>query len=413
MRFLPVKQFIGAYASLKSDATKSDRIKKFLSGLDWNSLEKSLVLRGHNSNISKLRNLIENIDNADENNLRELKNLILKLPNNVHMRVWDYGDKVNEIYRRDSETKCKSKQLEFSEICKNLNIFRMDHLGNYTGHKSYYLLGKLAELEHAIIQYTLDELKSNNFHFLSVPDILPKDIIKGCGMQTEGERTQVYKIEHEKCLSGTAEMAIAGFFSNKVLKECQLPIKCAAVSRCYRAETSGLNEEKGIYRVHQFTKVEMFSVCTQNQSQMMLESLRDLEMDIFKKLDLNFRLLDMPPTELGASAYEKYDIESWMPGRKLWGEISSCSNCTDYQSKRLNIKYVSNTGEHLYAHTVNGTASAIPRLLISLIESNQVDKNTVELPSTLLNYIRQPQITKEKSIPEIKLVKHIKSPTNV
>lgn len=116
----------------------------------------------------------------------------------------------------------------------------------------------------------------------------------------------------------------------------------------------------------------MFSVCTESQSHNMLENFKNLEMDLFKNLDINFRLLDMPPTELGASAYEKYDIESWMPGRKLWGEISSCSNCTDYQSKRLNIKYVTNNGDVQYAHTVNGTASAIPRLLISLIESNQV-----------------------------------------
>ncbi|XP_065365556.1 serine--tRNA ligase, mitochondrial-like [Calliphora vicina] len=162
-------------------------------------------------------------------------------------------------------------------------------------------------------------------------------------------------------------------------------------------------------RVHQFTKVEMFSVCSQNQSEDMLESFKDLEMDLFKKLDLNFRLLDMPPTELGASAYQKYDIETWMPGRKLWGEISSCSNCTDYQSKRLNIKYIANSGDVLYAHTVNGTASAIPRLLISLVESNQIDKNTVKLPNILLNYLRKSEVGKEKSIPEIKLVKHIKS----
>ena len=118
----------------------------------------------------------------------------------------------------------------------------------------------------------------------------------------------------------------------------------------------------------------MFSVCSQNQSEAMVESFKDLEMNLFKNLNLNFRLLDMPPTELGAPAYQKYDIETWMPGRKIWGELSSCSNCTDYQAKRLNIKYIANSGELLYAHTVNGTAAAIPRLLISLIESNQVFK---------------------------------------
>ncbi|XP_037805534.1 serine--tRNA ligase, mitochondrial [Lucilia sericata] len=413
MRFLPFKKFVCRSSNLKYKTDKSHEIAQYLKDLDWSILEKSLLLRGISNNISYLRKLVNNIDSANDNDLNQLEDELLKLPNYVHPRVWNYGSEVKEIFRFNPENTNKGYNIEFSEMCKNLNIFRMDHLGNYTGHKSYYLLGKLAEMEQALIQLSIDVLKKNGFNLLSVPDILPKDIIEGCGMQTDGDRTQVYKIESGKCLSGTAEMAIAGFFSNRILKESELPIKCAAVSRCYRAETSGLNEEKGIYRVHQFTKVEMFTVCSQNQSEHMLESFKDLEMDLFKKLNLNFRLLDMPPTELGASAYQKYDIESWMPGRKLWGEISSCSNCTDYQSKRLNIKYIANNGDVLYAHTVNGTASAIPRLLISLIESNQVDKSTVKLPDILLNYMRKSNVSKERNIPEIKLVKHIKSTPNV
>lgn len=185
-----------------------------------------------------------------------------------------------------------------------------------------------------------------------------------------------------------------------------------------------------IFRVHQFTKVEMFSICGQGQSEMILDSFKDFETTLFSDLNLKFRLLDMPPVELGDSAYQKYDIEAWMPGRKIWGEISSCSNCTDFQAKRLNIKYVARNGEVLFAHTVNGTASAIPRLLISLVESNQVlecdikfsvsninlmliyfkvDKNTVMLPEVILKYMRKPTLIKEKRLPDVKLVKFIKS----
>lgn len=126
------------------------------------------------------------------------------------------------------------------------------------------------------------------------------------------------------------------------------------------------------YRVHQFTKVEMFSVCTEDQSENVLESFKNIQLDLFKKLNLKFRLLDMPPMELGAPAYQKYDIEAWMPGRKAWGEISSCSNCTDYQAKRLNIRYITDNNQTRFAHTVNGTAAAIPRLLIGILETNQV-----------------------------------------
>lgn len=116
----------------------------------------------------------------------------------------------------------------------------------------------------------------------------------------------------------------------------------------------------------------MFSICSELESHEMLQHFKDIEIEIFKSLNLHLRLLDMPPTELGASAYEKYDLEAWMPGRQMWGEISSCSNCTDYQAKRLNIQYITNEGQNKWVNTINGTATAIPRLLIALLESNQV-----------------------------------------
>ncbi|XP_058974484.1 serine--tRNA ligase, mitochondrial [Musca domestica] len=211
------------------------------------------------------------------------------------------------------------------------------------------------------------------------------------------------------CLSGTSEMALAGFFENYMLEENELPLKVAAVSRCFRAETSGLTEEKGIYRVHQFTKVEMFSICSATQSEHMIECFKNLQLELFKKLGLKLRLLDMPPNELGASAYQKYDIEAWMPGRATWGEISSCSNCTDYQAKRLNIRYRTREGDIKYTHTVNGTAAAIPRLLIGLLETHQVDSNIIQVPEVVAKYMETDIISKAKFIPEIKLIKHLKN----
>ncbi|XP_054087453.1 serine--tRNA ligase, mitochondrial isoform X2 [Zeugodacus cucurbitae] len=160
------------------------------------------------------------------------------------------------------------------------------------------------------------------------------------------------------------------------------------------------------HKVHQFTKVEMFTVCSENQSEAVLESFRDTEMRLFKQLNLKFRVLDMPPCELGASAFQKYDIEAWMAGRQMWGEISSCSNCTDYQAKRLNIKYVTKDGTLKYAHTVNGTAAAIPRLLIALIESNEIENGTVCIPEELQNILNNKLLTRNKVVPSLKLIKH-------
>lgn len=225
-------------------------------------------------------------------------------------------------------------------------------------------------------------------------------------MATEGERNQVYKLlPSNLCLSGTSEMALAGYFSGTNIKSSDKPLKVASVSRCFRAETSGLQEEKGIYRVHQFTKVEMFSVCHALQSSTVLDEFKEIEISLFKNIGLHFQLLDMPPCELGAPAFRKYDIEAWMAGRKIWGEISSCSNCTDYQARRLNI--TTDDESNRFAHTVNGTACAVPRMLIAIIETFQKEDGTVTIPKVLQPFMKKEKIFKRKLLPELKLIKSV------
>ncbi|EDW24713.1 GL23244 [Drosophila persimilis] len=380
-----------------------------LTSAQLDELEKNVELRHHRNNVPLIRKLIEASVRGDRSVEQQLEEELGQLPNATHPRLLDYGDQPRELAQH-VQREMPLKPKEFSELARALNLYRMDHLGNYTGHKSYYLTGHLATLEQAIIQYALQSVTKHGFRLISVPDILPKEVIESCGMRTEGERTQVYKLDTGECLSGTSEMALAGFFANKVLPEEELPLKVTAVSRCYRAETSGLQEEKGIYRVHQFTKVEMFAICTPTQSEAELEEFKNIEVDLFKQLGINFRLLDMPPCELGSPAYQKYDIEAWMPGRQMWGEISSCSNCTDYQAKRLAVKYLrASDGQVQHAHTINGTATAIPRLLIALLESYQKG-DSVEIPTVLRPFMDgQEFIARSKRIPETKLVKFIKA----
>lgn len=203
------------------------------------------------------------------------------------------------------------------------------------------------------------------------------------------------------CLSGTAEMALAGYLSGKNLSKDSFPLKLAAISRCYRAETSNLHEERGLYRVHEFTKVEMFIACQPDDSDKLLEDLREEQENFFEKLGLCFKVLDMPPHELGAQAYRKYDMEAWMEGRAMWGEVSSCSNCLDYQARRLDIK----SGDE-FVHTLNGTACAIPRLLIAIVENGQSVKGTIALPEVLWGYMKGKKgIGKQKKMPDLKLIK--------
>ncbi|XP_057669806.1 serine--tRNA ligase, mitochondrial [Diorhabda carinulata] len=367
--------------------------------------------------LHELKNKLEKI-NGQSHEYESIRSQYYKelnqIPNDTHPNIYTYGDKPKVIKVVNNKKLFPFKCEEFGEIAKKLNLVRTEQLGNVSGNRSYYILGELAELEQALINYFVENLINSGYELISVPDILPRYIIERCGMNTRGERNQVYTLDSkihppDMCLSGTSEMALAGFLAGDILSEDDLPKKLAAVSRCYRAETSSTAEERGIYRVHEFTKVEMFMVTTPEMSDNALEEIRKWEEEQFKSLDLHFQVLDMPPHELGAQAYRKYDIEAWMPGRKVYGEISSCSNCTDYQSRRLNIKYKTKEGETRFVHTLNGTACAIPRLLISIIENEQNEKGLIHIPKVLHKYMQDKTfIGKQKGVPELRLVKNKK-----
>ncbi|XP_026327116.1 serine--tRNA ligase, mitochondrial isoform X2 [Hyposmocoma kahamanoa] len=333
------------------------------------------------------------------------------LPNKTHPSVRDYEEEPRLVHElNDKRDYGSHTPLEFSEITRRLNLMRTDKLGQTCGHKSYYFLGELAELEEALIKYSVSALLNKGFELVSVPDILPSSILESCGMTVNRDRTQIYSLDPlhhgpDLYLSGTAEMSLAGLLMNTLHAKSLLPLKLTAVSRCYRAETSSVLEERGIYRVHQFTKVEMFAVTTPDQSEEMLEYLRETEEELFTPLGIHMRVLDMPPHELGAPAYRKYDIEAWMPGRRNFGEISSCSNCTDYQSRRLHIKYTHNNATK-YVHTLNGTACAVPRMLIALLETHQDPKGKISIPKALQPFMnRKKFMSKNSSVPDLKLSK--------
>lgn len=375
---------------------------------DITAVEANIQSRKGVGNIRRIHEL-QNDSTAESTVSLQLE--LRRLPNETHPAVRDYGDEPKEVQTYGTARSFGFKPKNFAELCRKLNILRTDHLGNFTGSKTYYLMNELAELEQALIQYTMDALLLHDFVLTTVPDLLPAEVIEGCGMSTEGERTQVYKVQpSDLCLSGTSEMAIAGYFAGKTVGP--RAVRTMAVSRCYRAETSGLQEEKGIYRVHNFTKVEMFAVCHPAESEAMLNEFRDIEIGLFEGLGLHFKLLDMPPCELGAPAYRKYDIEAHMPGKAMFGEISSCSNCTDYQARRLNIRCRQVEGDDntvVHAHTINGTACAVPRMLIAILENYQLEDGSIEVPGPLRRYMGgKDTIRRTKGgLPELKLIKSL------
>lgn len=288
------------------------------------------------------------------------------------------------------------KPLPLNMLKKIRYCLKTDNLTNYCGDRSYYFFGPLAKIEHALVRYTLTKLIKKGFKLISVPDILPDELIKRCGMDTVGERNQVYTLDNyygnNWCLSGTSEMALAGSLVNQNISKDKLPLKLCSVSRCYRAEVSNIAEEKGIYRVHQFTKVEMFGACLPEESENMALYFRNIQEELFRPLGLHYRVLDMAIHELGNQAYRKYDIEAWMPGRSKYGEISSCSDCANYQSARLGIH-----SDDICLHTVNGTACAVPRLIIALAETHQTTDGSLNLPEEFNTYVIKQNLLKSQS----------------
>ncbi|KAI5748245.1 hypothetical protein M8J77_023434 [Diaphorina citri] len=347
-------------------------------------VEKNIKLRKTHVDLNELYNLNEKYQQTKDESIRkDLLERALHIPNTTHPDAPKNED--FEVFKTTNEKRTFDfKPKPFLSLMNKQGYCRIDQITHYLGNRSYYFSADLCLLENAIIQYVLKKLIDLDFQLITVPDILPEDVIRRCGMNTRGERSQIYHLEPNYygngwCLSGTAEMGIARYLMNQTLPESQLPKQIAAMSKCYRAEISVVADEKGVYRVHCFTKIEMFGVTLPEDSEKQLEQFLQFEESLFGELGIHTRTLNMGANELGAQAYKKYDVEAWMPGRKHWGELSSCSDCTDYQARRLNIR----TEDGKFAHTLNGTACAIPRLLMALVETHQNQDGTVNIPECL------------------------------
>uniref|UniRef100_A0A087X9J9 Serine--tRNA ligase, mitochondrial n=2 Tax=Poecilia formosa TaxID=48698 RepID=A0A087X9J9_POEFO len=331
----------------------------------------------------------------------------LRLPNNTHPDV-PVGDesqaRVVELVGRKAEFDFKPRgHVELGEA---LGLIRQRHLSHVSGHRSYYLRGAGARLQIALQNFALDTLQRRGFVPMVVPDMLKAVVFEGCGMQPNAHLSQVYSLDPARFpdlnLAGTGEVGVAGYFMDHAVNWKDLPVRTVCSSTCYRAETDTGREAWGLYRVHHFNKVEMFGVTaneTGQESSQLLEEYVSLQKEMFSALELHYRVLDMPTEELGLPAYRKYDIEAWMPGRNSYGEVSSASNCTDYQSRRLNILYEREDGSLQYAHTVNATACAIPRMIISILETHQTKDRTVRVPQALQPYLGLEVIERPKYAP--------------
>lgn len=271
-----------------------------------------------------------------------------------------------------------------------------------TGWGWYFLLNEAVQLEQALVQYALSTARKHGWGMVTPPSMVYSHIAAACGFQPRGSENQIYSIQGkgdspDLCLAGTAEIPLAGMKANTILEEEDFPIKNVGVSRSFRAEAGARGADtKGLYRVHEFTKVEMFAwtLPSASASTKVFDEMLAIQTEILQSLDLHCRILEMSSTELGASATRKRDIEAFFPSRRPkddgWGEVTSVSTCTDYQSRRLATKVdLRSQGSKIsFPYTVNGTALAVPRVLAAILESGwDEDKGIVRIPDVLLPWM--------------------------
>lgn len=287
----------------------------------------------------------------------------------------------------------KKPRFEFTpkdhvELGKNLDILDFEGGSKVAGSGYYYLKNAGAMMEIALVNYGLQFLAHRGFTPIITPDVAKEKFYLGTGYSPKGEEAQTYKIEESDLgLIATAEVTIAGYHSDEILQSLDKPKLYGGYSHCFRQEAGAYGKySKGLYRVHQFTKVEMFAYTKKGDSKKIHEKFLELEEQFWQNLGIPYRVLEMCTGDLGSQAARKFDLEAWMPGRDDWGEVTSTSNTTDYQARNLNIKY--REGEIIeYAHMLNGTLVATSRAIIAILENNQQKDGSIRLPEVLIPFM--------------------------
>ena len=357
---------------------------------------KGLIAEG-----KKLKNNLKDFKAKLRNIESNLINELRKIPNLTHPDApvgEDDQDNV-EIERIGEIPKFSFKVRDHLELGKLLDIIDFEAGARVTGSNFCFLKDEGVLLEFALLRYALEVLAENGFQLYLTPDLAKLPIIEGIGFIPRGPETQIYRIEENNLgLIATAEITLGGLLQNTIVDAKKLPLKFGGVSHCFRTEAGAYGRaSKGLYRIHQFSKAEMFIYSLPEDSDKMLELLVNVEKRIFSELGIPFRIVDCCTGDLGGAAYRKFDLEAWIPSEERWGEITSASNCTDYQAQRLNIRFKQAPNKKPeFIHTLNGTAIAVSRTLLAILENYQEQDGSVRIPKVLQKFVGKDKILPKK-----------------
>ncbi len=354
--------------------------------------------------IAEAKKLPEKIAQSEERTkeLREkIDAFVARLPNVLHDSVPSGKDSSeNKVERKWGKiVESTFEMLNHGELIEQQNWGNFDDAAKVSGKGFYYLFGDLALLEMALAKFAIDVLVKKGYTFTQVPLMLRREPYAGVTDLADFENV-MYKIENDDLyLIATSEHPMAAMFMNHVIEEQKLPIKLVGYSSCFRKEIGSHGiDEKGLFRVHQFNKVEQFVFCKPEDSWKIHEELIANAEEIFQKLKLPYRIVNICTGDIGIVAAKKYDLEVWMPREKEYREAVSCSNCTEYQAVGLNLKYWKE-GKREYVHTLNSTAVATGRALRAILENYQQKDGRVKIPTVLVKYMNGKKVIGHRKDP--------------
>ena len=326
------------------------------------------------------------------------RSLLLDIPNLIHPQTPIGEDETSS--KTIKMSKVQKKTFPFTpkdhvELGEALGLFDFKNASQVAGAGFYYLCGDGVLLELALQNYALKILLAKGFTPIIPPEMVRETILSGVGYTPKGAESNSYHIEGSDLhLIATSEIPLCGLFAGQIIKR-ELPIKLSGLSHCFRSERAAGKATRGLFRVHQFNKLEMIMICAPEHSADLHDELLNIECEIFDGLEIPYRVLDVASGDLGAPAFRKYDIEAWMPARYSYGEITSASNCTDYQARRLNIR-IESEGKKRHPHILNGTAMAIGRTMIALMENHQLKNGDIVIPQKLQSFFGKDKISPPK-----------------
>ena len=340
---------------------------------------------------NEVKALFEKVDQKDE----EFFNNWVKIPNIISETSPDgKSDSDNLEIKKIGNIKEMKNPRDHLEIASKLNLIDVEKASEVAGSRFAYLFGDLVKIEFNLVSWALNKLSDKGFTPTVPPVLVRENALYGTGFFPD-DAEQVYEIPNDDLfLVGTSEVPLAALHTNEILNIKNLPLRYAGFSTCFRREAGTYGKDTtGIFRVHQFDKVEMFSFCDPVKSKEEHEFILSVEEELLQALEIPYRVVDVCAGDLGASAAKKFDIEAWIPSQNTYREVTSCSNTTDYQARRLNIR-AKDEGSTSVLHTLNGTAIAVGRILIALIENNQNTDGSVVFSDKVAEIIGVEQLGK-------------------